>query len=222
MKQLASAIAVAVSLGAASVLAAPITFSFSGEVVSVGTPDPTDPANPFPTPPDFGTPFSGLYTFDSAAPDAVPADPATGSYESSGGPYGLTLELGGLTFSYGAVSIGVTDGYSSFGPGDQYLVGFAGGLTVLSMRMTDFSEALFTGDTLPLTPPSLTGLFTEFFFADTVADTQVDLNGVVTSLVCTAGCEIPAPEPTTFWLLTTVLGVVALRPRRRTRDSRAE
>jgi hypothetical protein len=220
MKQ--AAIIVALSLGPASAFAVPITFSFSGEVVSVGTPDPTDPANPFPAPPDFGTPFSGFFTFDSAASDAVPADLATGSYESSGGPFGLTLELGGLSFSYGAVSIGVTDGYSSFGPGDQYLVGFADGPTVLSLRMTDFSEVIFTGDALPLTPPSLTGLFTELFFTETVAGTEVDLNGVITSVVCTSGCALPAPEPATFWLLTTGLGVFALRPRRRTRDPRAE
>jgi hypothetical protein len=206
-------IGVVLGLWSASALAGPITFSFTGEIVSVGTPDPSDPGNPFPAPPDFGTPFSGFFTFDSAAADAVPADPATGSYASSGGVFGITLELGGLTFAYGAVSVGVTDGYSSFGPGDQYLVSHAAGSSFLSIRLTDFSEVMFTGDALPLTPTSLTGLFTEMFFAESVAGTQVDMNGVITSLVCTSGCGIPASEPASLWLLATGLGVLRLSRR---------
>ena len=103
--------------------------------------------------------------------------------------------MGGLTFSYGAVSIGIADGYSSFGPGDQYLVGFAAGPTALSIRMTDFSEALFTGDALPLTPPSLTGLFTEFFFQDTVAGTQVDVNGASPHWCALTDANYPLRSP---------------------------
>ena len=220
MKRIAPAICAVLALCSASALASPITFFYSGELVSVGTPDPTDPANPFPVPPDFGSPFSGFYTFDSSALDAVPADAATGSYASTGAPFGLTLELGGLSFSYDSVSIGVTDGYSSFGPGDQYLAGFAAGPTVLSIRLTDFSEMLFATDSLPVTPPDLTGLFTEFFFSETVSGVQVDVNGVVTTLVCTSGCAVPAPEPSAVWLLATGLAALGLCPGRRVRRPR--
>jgi hypothetical protein len=215
MKQRTAGIVIVLCLWTATAQAVPITFSYTGEIMSVGTPDPGDPGNPFPTPPDFGTPFSGVFTFDSTATDAVPADPATGSYASSGGVFEITLALGGLTFAYGAVSIGVTDGYSSLGSGDQYLVGHAAGSSVLSIRLTDFSEAMFTGDALPLMPPSLTGLFTEMFFAESVDGTQVDVNGVITSLVCTSGCGIPASEPASLWLLAT--GLAVLRRQRRGR-----
>jgi hypothetical protein len=118
-----------------------------------------------------------------------------------------------LTFAYGAVSVGVTDGYSSFGPGDQYLVGHAAGSSVLSIRLTDFSEVMFAGDALPVTPPSLTGLFTEMFFAEIVDGNQVDMNGVIHTLVCTSGCGIPASEPASLWLLATGLCVLRLSRR---------
>ena len=193
---------------------APITFGYAGEVLFVGA---LDPASPFPVEPEFGTPFTGTYTFDSAALDAVSSDPTTGSYASSGGLFGITLDLGGLAFAYSSVSIGVTDGYSSLGPGDQYLVGFASASTVLSLRFTDFSEAMFTGDGLPLLPPALTGLFTELFFTqvDLATGEQIDLGGRITSLVCTNGCDslppVPVPEPATGVLVFLALGALGTR-----------
>ena len=192
--------------------AAPVTFAYSGTVVSVGA---LDPANPFPTEPMFGTPFSGTYTFDSTAIDLAGGDTATGVYESSGGPFALTLDLGGLSFAYAAVSISVTDGYSTFGFGsDQYLAGFAGGPTVLSLRFTDFLDTLFAGDGLPQTPPPLAGLFSELFFTDIVAGNQVDLNGQITSLTCTAGCAA-VPEPAAVMLAGTALAAFGARRWRR-------
>jgi len=214
MKAIALTLSLVVMLWPGRSEATAITFAFEGTVASVGALDPT---NPFPTEPVFGTPFSGTYTFDSAALDAAGGDPATGSYAASGAPFGLSLSLGGLTLDYAALSIGVTDGYSSFGPGDQYLVGFAGGPTLLSLRFTDFSESMFSSDALPLTPPTLTGLFTELVLSDLVAGNQVDLNGTITSLTCTAGCSTAVPEPATLVLLITGGGTLGLRRRLRRR-----
>ena len=191
----------------ASSEAAPITFAFEGTVTSVGA---LDPANPFPTEPTFGTPFSGSYTFDSTAADGTPADLTTGSYNSAGSPHGISIALGGLTLAYGGVAIGVTDGYSSYGPGDQYLAGFSGGSTLLSLRFTDFSEAMFSTDALPLSPIALTGLFTELNLSDIVDGNQVDLQGTITSLTCSAGCSgtPPLPEPSIVPLLGAGIGAL--------------
>ncbi len=204
MKATVLILGMVVILCAASSEAAPITFAFEGTVTSVGA---LDPANPFPTEPTFGTPFSGSYTFDSTAADGAPGDPTTGSYASAGGPYGISIALGGLTLSYGGVAIGVTDGYSSYGPGDQYLVGFSGGPTLLSLRFTDFSEAMFSNDALPLSPIAIAGLFTELNFSDIVDGNQVDLQGTLTSLTCSAGCPA-VPEPSIIPLLGAGIGAL--------------
>ena len=205
-----AALALACALSAAAADAAPLTFAYTGTVTSVAA---LDPENPFPTEPDFGTPFSGTFTFDSAAADAVPGDPATGVYASTGGSFGLTLELGGLTFGYGGVTVSVTDGYDSFGfGGDEYLFGFAAGAsTLISARITDFAGTMFSGDALPLTPPSLSGRFSTFLFSDIVDGNQVELAGSLTSLTAVA----TVPEPSTLLLLFAALGGVSAARRAR-------
>jgi hypothetical protein len=60
--------------------ASAITFSYTGAITQVAA---LDPENPFPVALDFGSPFSGTYTFNGAAPDGA-ADAASGSYLSSG------------------------------------------------------------------------------------------------------------------------------------------
>jgi len=198
-----------VSLWAADARATPVTFAFSGEITFVAS---LDPSNPFPIEPAFGTPFSGTFTFDSNAVDDIPGDPTTGSYISAGAPFGLTLSLGGLDLTYGAVNIGVTDGYSSYGPGgDQYLFGFSGGDTLVSARFTDFGGTLFSNDSLPLTAFPLNGLFTEFLFSDIINDSQVELGGSITSLTT-------VPEPAT--LLVVGAGLCGLIRRRQSRAPR--
>ena len=90
MKWLLAVVALTCALGSVTAHASPMTFSYAGAVVQVAS---LDPENPFPIEPTFGTPFSGTYTFDSTAVDGVPADAATGSYASTGTPFGLTLAI---------------------------------------------------------------------------------------------------------------------------------
>ena len=199
--------------------ASAITFSYTGSLTQVAA---LDPDNPFPIEPDFGTPFSGTYTFNGAVADGIPADPATGSYISSGAPYHLTLSGAGRSFTYGGVAIGVTNGYSSIGFGsDEYLFGFtqAGAPTpMISARITDPIGTMFGNDHLPLTPVPLPAPeFTVFMFSDIVDDNQVELEGALTSLTCREGCAAAVPHPLTMTLLAAGLGVLALRHIRTTR-----
>ena len=204
--------AVAMVLPSGEPQAAPITFEYSGIVTSVAA---LDPDNPFPVEPTFGTPFSGTFTFDSAAPDGVPLDATTGVYSSSGAAFGLTLELGGRSFSYGGLTVSVTDGYNSFGfGGDEYLFGIAGGPSapIVSGRVTDFTGGMLANDALPLSPPSLTGRFATFFFSDIVDGNQVELSGSLNSLAA-----VSVPEPGTCLLFMAGLaGLATLRRRRQT------
>lgn len=201
-------LALALGLAGTAAQAAPITFAYAGEIL-FGFADPVYGFSPDPV---AGTPFSGTYTFDSTAADANGA-PDVGSYSG----LALTFTLAGQIFAYGSgVTVSLTDGFSSFGFGhDQYLVGAADIDTVLSIRLTDFSDALFNGDALPLTPFPLAGLFTELFFQDAMQSGQLDLNGRITSFTCIAGCDDPPviPEPTTILLLSSGLAAAALRRR---------
>src|SRR5690349_1543768 len=192
--------------------ASAITFSYTGSLTQVAA---LDPENPFPIEPDFGTPFSGTYTFNGVAADGIPADPATGSYLSSGAPYQLTFSVAGRSFTYDGVAIGVTNGYSSIGFGsDEYLFGFTQGgapTPLISARITDPTGTMFGNDHLPLTPVPLPPPgYTFFMFSDIVDGNQVELEGMLTSLTCTEGCATAVPQPVTVTLLAAGLGVLAL------------
>ena len=194
----------------ASAGAAPITFLFTGHVTQVAA---LDPASPFPDPVDVGTPFSGRFRFDGASPDLVPLDAQTGSYTSSGTPYGIRLSLAGLTFAFPSVNIGVLNDYA--GPTDYYLVTFAESAgpgnptgTLVELTLIDDSGTAFSGDALPLLPPALGDfLVRSFLFTDTILGNQVEIGGEIESLVVKA-----APEPSTMLLL--VLPAVGLIRRR--------
>ena len=158
-------------------------------------------------------PASGSFTFNSLALDNIPGDPTSGSYASVGGPFEFTLALGGLTFDFGGVSIGVLNNYP-FPVGDRYQVLYFTNPTddnptgiQLSVQLTDLTGTAFAGDSLPLRPPALSAFtFTNFFITDTIAGDQVEVAGVIDSL--------QAPEPATSALLMMSLWLAWWRTRR--------
>ena len=200
--------------------AAPITFAFTGVLDQLPV---LDPASPFPDPVDDTTPFSGTYTFDGAAVDGA-ADPQSGAYQSDGAPYGFTLTIGGLMFGYSSVSVVVANDF--VGLGDLYGASFAepagcGKFTCafFSLSLIDPSALALASDALPLKPPAFGSfLYSTFLYQDTVGDDQIELDGVLTSLVCTAGCTVP--EPSTPSIVAGALAALVVLRRRSLRMRR--
>src|SRR5260370_6636362 len=200
-----------------SVSADTLTFSFTGTVNTVAA---LDPQSPFPQIVDFGTLFSGPYTFDTAATNQIVGDPKTGTYNSDGGSFGITLSLGGRDLSYSGVTISIEDNY--FPTTDAYFAshfetplnsGKPTGVE-LSIGLTDYSGTAFANNALSSFPPLLGAFQTQtLFFTDTLVDStntadQVELTGNITSL--TAG-----PEPASGYLLLVPLFYTIITLRRR-------
>ena len=185
--------------------AGPITFAYSGTIDSAffdsSFPDPN------------ATTFSGEFVVDSTATDGIPGG-TSGLYVGSG----ITLALAGQSFAFGSVFVGVSN---NLGGVDQFLPGFADGLTVLSIHLEDFQGTIFSSDALPLTAPALAAFEQRSLFfqlSDIDGNLLADVNGTISSLACTAGCDqqpTPVPEPATLTLLAG--GVGALFARRRIR-----
>jgi hypothetical protein len=218
MKKLASSLAVMAWLvagWAAPCAAAPVTFDFTGSV----TQTMFDPNDPFAGAIGFGTTFSGSYTFETTATDAIPFA-SNGSYSSFGSPYQFTVTIGGgFTFSTSDVlNIGVGNG-----PADQYSVlACAGGPfcfgSTAALFLEDLDGTVFAGDALPYPAPALSAFETALFtFRGFVNDNQVEIIGQLDSLVCSAGCDpvgTPIPEPGTLLLVGSALAALRVRSRR--------
>jgi len=177
--------------------AQPVPFAFTGSVTQINS----DPADPFAGGIHLGTGFSGSFVFNSATADGLPADPVTGSYDSSGTAFRTMVDLGGRVFTVNAaLHIGVANNYS--GAIDQYTVvgRNADGSTVLELLLEDPGGSAFSGDALPLTPPSLTGFtVTRFTFtAQDVDGNYVEILGNVSSLALLAP-TIDSISPSTAW-----------------------
>ena len=193
----------------------PVTFAFTGHLTQIAS---LDPASPFPDPisddPSNPTTFAGSFTFNSLAVDGIPADPATGSYASAGGLFAFRLSLGGLSFDFGGVNIGILNNYP-FPIGDEYEALYFQNPTddnptgiQLLVQLTDLSANVFAGDSLPLSPPVLSAFtFTKFFFTDTIAGNQVEVAGVIDTL------RLQVPEPATSAMLLTGLCLIAWQRR---------
>ncbi len=198
--------------------AAPITFTFTGTVSQ----DPLlDPADPFGGTIAFGTPLSGSYVFDSTTPDRD-ASANGGSYTSAGGS--LTLTIGGQLFlAADLLNIGVGNNFS----GSDFYTVFAqstGGLDVfdISLTLQDFNGTVFAGASLPIDAPSFASFeLATLFLTGTIGGNQVQIDGQLTSVICSGKCladdgtPVPVPEPTTLVLLSTALAAVRLRGRHR-------
>lgn len=172
----------------------PITFNFTGTATQV-------PIDDLGTGIQSGDAITGAFTFDSNAPDLVPA-PSTGSYLSTGPAFGMTATIGGITFSEsGQLDIGILNSFV-----DQYAVTASSALLTIEFLLQDSSGSIFASDALPLSPPLLAAFGQrDFHFDQTDAfgnETQVD--GRITDLTC-GSCNVSAvPEPSSLVLLFTI------------------
>lgn len=183
--------------------AAAVNFKFSGKV----TQTTFDPEDPFGGAIASGSLISGQYYFDPDATDSI-LDPSVGSYTSVGIPYGMTVNIGGVTFSTGDfLNIGVVDGVI-----DQYTVltreGAAGGLgdsLTLSLILEDVNGGAFSKDLLPVSALDLTNFGSRTFRLDAIHTFdgtlfQYELQGSVSALFVS--------EPGSAMLVLLTVGVM--------------
>jgi hypothetical protein len=189
-------IALGLAALSAPALAGPLFFNFTGTVTQTNF----DPSDPFGGSIVFGTPIMGTYVFDSATPDSDPSG-SSGSYQHSGVPYGLSINIGGNVFSTNDfLAVNVLNG----GGFDQYGVlacaggagaCFSGDLTV-SILMQDATGTALSSDALPGIAPSLaafqsrTVAFNRNYFDDAGTFFQIQIDGTLDSLIA-------VPEPST-------------------------
>jgi len=170
------------------------------------------------------THFSGQIAFESTTPDSI-ADPNTADYKVSAAPNGNWPNGFNVTFNTGEsvsfnhyLDILVSN---NLGGTDQWgaLAHDTGSADSLGLTLTDYSQATFNSDALPLPVGGLTlAMFTvsEFKY-DSAAGL---LSGHLTNLQCVSGCEaVPAaavPEPHSLGLVLAGLCAMGLRalPRR--------
>ncbi len=197
-----------------TVAAAPITFGFTGRVTSANF-GPDD--QPYPNPITIFSGFNGSYTFDSRAADLDPAS-SVGRYAMAGSPFGLTVDIGGNTFTTANRLLIEVDNASSL---DAYLLG-AGDLALfrllVGLTFLDPTGSALSSDALPLTPPPLTAFATRALdFQNNILDrAPVHITGRIDTLTCLAGCTragggSPLPEPSTLLLVSAPLGLIGIR-----------
>ena len=198
--------------------AAPVTFEFTGSVTSVR------PDDPFGGTITVETEFKGFYTFSSTSNDQD-SDSRSGSYTSSGSPYGITLNFdGGPGFhidDYFNIHVLNSDRPSH---GDRYSVRGCGdscGNLEIGFSLFDSSLRAFSSDALPLDAPLLS------LFESTMLQFRGNQNGQafvvlgkITGLrTCAADCDgndpgpdpAPVPEPGTLLLLAPALAFLGRR-----------
>lgn len=199
-----------------TVAAAPITFGFTGRVTSANF-GPDD--QPYPNPITIFSGFNGSYTFDSSTADLDPAS-SVGLYAMAGSPFGLTVDIGGNTFTTAnrLLLLIEVDNASSL---DAYLLG-AGDLALfrllVGLSLLDSMGGALSSDALPLTPPPLTAFATRALdFQNNIPDrAPVHITGRIDMLTCLAGCTragggFPLSEPSTLLLVSAPLGLIGIR-----------
>lgn len=212
-------LAAAMTLLSLAAAGAPVVYSFTGSV-SYDEADRGFQA------------FAGSFSFDSSAPNEID-DPggSTGSYTGAGAAWSLSLSFDGgavLDFSSVGFHVDVTNdlgGYDWLG-----LLG-SGSAGTVSAGLYDFTKVLFGDAGLPLRDGGYT--MADFGWSDfNWASDEGTLQGIFSSLICTAGCAgtggdpggggnpggvggNTVPEPGSWALTATALVVMLCLQRRR-------
>jgi len=196
--------AIGLTVLAGTVQAGPVTFEFAGEINFV-----RDDDNLLGGDVTVGTPFSGLYTFESTTPDADPDETRRGLYNDA-----ITFvsgEVAGIAFAGPDGPRGLVEvldfpntSFDAFGVFAD--VAFLGASFDLSLDLLDRSGTVFQSDALPTIAPdvSLFDLAT-FSILDGSETIPLSISGEITTHV---------PEPSTLALLGTGL-LIALKRRKR-------
>ena len=156
----------------------PVTFEFAGEITHVWDDDGLLGGAV-----TVGSPFSGLYTFESTTPDSDPHEPRRGLYEGS--LLAVSGSTGGLSYlgPQGFQNlIEVTD------PFDSYIVktevAFVDETLEFFLRLGDSTGTAFSSDFLPLSPPDLSDFdATRFAIFDESEAIPLSIQGAFTSFV---------------------------------------
>lgn len=174
--------------------AAPITFTYTGEVTGVRDDGPYLDGSI-----TVGTPFWGTYTFESSTPDDYPNDPRARYTFPASQALVMTLRIGSydllapLDFIF--VDNAQKDGYRV--QSSPFPLGVK--LADLNFSYIDLSAGVFDSDALPTEPPDISRFnnFGGFTFAsvDQVGDSFA-VGGEITSIT---------PEPQ-----TAILGILGL------------
>src|SRR5689334_9547881 len=114
-----------------------VVLDFAGAVLQV-------PIDDLATAIQAGDAITGTFTFDPASLDLIPAS-SSGSYLSTGPVFGMTVIIGGISFSEGgALDIGILNGLV-----DQYAVTASTPMVLLELFLQDNNGTAFNSDALP-------------------------------------------------------------------------